>query len=278
MFPIALICFFTTEIFNLIYYRYLAAHTVDGGDAFMFWTTLGMIQLMYFFFMVMKFFLMSLIVLNSNKKIHDDMIESLLRSPSSYFDVTSSGQLTNKLSNDLSVMDNIVPMSFIEVGEGLINIGVMMITIVAIDLFLVLPALIDIVFLVWFFFFCKEVIVACKQLDLQMKSPVFGMVRETILGLVQIRIYRRRPAFLDRFSKLLNYSARAHLSFWNTLRAFAVNLSYVSTILFTIGFLLGIWNVDRHRDSTERAREAGLYGVTILYLIQISDQFYWLLR
>jgi hypothetical protein len=38
------------------------------------------------------------------------MLINLLRSPSGYFDITSTGQLINRFSNDLGVMDTSIAM------------------------------------------------------------------------------------------------------------------------------------------------------------------------
>ena len=53
----------------------------------------------------LRAFLSAKIVLNSNKKIHESMLESIIRAPQSYFDVTPDGEILNKVSNDLNVLD-----------------------------------------------------------------------------------------------------------------------------------------------------------------------------
>ena len=42
------------------------------------------------------------------------MIHGLVRSPSGYFDVTSSGQLNNRFSNDIGVMDYVFAQILID--------------------------------------------------------------------------------------------------------------------------------------------------------------------
>jgi ABC-type multidrug transport system fused ATPase/permease subunit len=63
---------------------------------------------MYFIFSVIKYFLINFGILNINSAIHKDMIHGLLRSNSSSFDSTPSGQFNNKFSNDLGIMDNVL--------------------------------------------------------------------------------------------------------------------------------------------------------------------------
>ena len=73
-----------------------------------FWLGLGLFLIGYFIFSFFKFFLLNIVVLTSNKAIHKDMIHGLVRSPSWYFDITPTGRLNNKFSNDMGILDNML--------------------------------------------------------------------------------------------------------------------------------------------------------------------------
>ena len=137
---------------------------------------LGLLQLGFFIFMIIKYFLLNLVVLRSNEAIHESMMHSLVRSPSWYFDITPSGTLTNRFSNDLGIMDNMVAFVLTESIEGPIVSLVMIANVFQINVYFIAPGVIYIVFVVVFYLFCKRVIVNTKQLDLRMKTPVFNMV------------------------------------------------------------------------------------------------------
>ena len=87
------------------------------------------------------------------------MIHSLLRSPSHYFDLTPTGQITNKFSNDLGILDNLIAYVLMDVIEGPIISVVMFLNIVTIDTFFLIPGCINIVFFILFFLFCKRTII-----------------------------------------------------------------------------------------------------------------------
>ena len=122
LFPLCMVFFILTEVINAIYFRILAQFDLmknGSSDTLLnnmsdFWLFLGFLQLGYFIFCFLKYFLLTIVVLNSNEKIHKDMIYNLVRSPSSYFDTTTTGSLSSKFSNDLSVMDNILSFALIE--------------------------------------------------------------------------------------------------------------------------------------------------------------------
>lgn len=61
---------------------------------------------LHFFILVLKYLLLNMAVLSSGVHIHDNMIESVLRSPCSYFDETSSGSIIGNFSNDLGIIDS----------------------------------------------------------------------------------------------------------------------------------------------------------------------------
>ena len=125
------------------------------------------------------------------------MMHGLVRSPASYFDITPSGRLSNNFSNDLGILDNMVAFIFTDCIEGPIISIVMIANVFQINLFFLIPGFIYIVFLVLYFSYCKQAIVACKQLDLKSKSPLYNMVSETISSLIQIKIFKRRGKLLE---------------------------------------------------------------------------------
>ena len=86
------------------------------------------------------------------------MIKGLVRSPSSYFDITPTGRLTNKFSNDLGILDTLLGFIAIDALEGPIFIVVSMVNIFIIDLFFMIPGIINLVCLIVFFLFCNQLI------------------------------------------------------------------------------------------------------------------------
>lgn len=120
------------------------------------------------------------------------MIHGLVRSPCSYFDITPTGRLNNNFSNDLGIMDNIIAFVLLDALEGPIISVLLLANIVSIDIYFLIPGILNIIFIVVYLIYCKKVILAIKQLDLKLKSPVFSMVGEMISGLIQIKIFKRR--------------------------------------------------------------------------------------
>ena len=73
-----------------------------------FWLALGLLLFGQILFNLIKYFLLNVVVLNSNEDIHKSMVHGLIRSPCYYFDITPIGRLNNKFSNDLGILDTMI--------------------------------------------------------------------------------------------------------------------------------------------------------------------------
>jgi len=120
------------------------------------------------------------------------MINAIVRSPGSFFDKTPSGMLTNKFSNDLGIIDNILILAMIDGFIGPITLLTAIVNICQIDVFILIPASVVLILALALFFYSRPVIIGAKQLDLQNKSPIYHFFSETVNGLTQIRVYKRR--------------------------------------------------------------------------------------
>lgn len=182
----------------MFYMRLLGMHKNDAQDnSFInnerqYWLILGMLQTGYFVLSWLRYFFINIVILFSNEKLHELMVEGLVRSPTSYFDTTPSGRLINTFSNDLGLLDMTLAFSFTDMIEGpIISIG-MLINIFTIELFFIPPGVANILFLILFFLYAKRPIVECRQLYLKLRTPVFGLFGEMLSVLTQIATFGTR--------------------------------------------------------------------------------------
>ena len=286
LFPLTLLLFLSADTCLILYYRFLAGYDdVVGGshddfatDGRLFMGILGLLLFLQFIFLISKYTMLQVVALFSNEDLHEAMVHGLVRTPSSFFDVTPSGQLAGKFSNDLGLLDSTLAFTLIDVVEGPLICIIMFINIFSIDLFFLIPGLANLLFVVLFFLFCKEVIIRCKQLDLRAKSPIFSTVNEVVSALIQIRLFNRRKGLLQEFSHFVDQSYRATVNFWICSRAFAICISFVSGLVLLIGFVIGVRNIEANGDNESRNLLAGLYGASVLFMIQINEFVQFFLR
>lgn len=72
----------------------------------------------------------------------------------------------------------------------------------------------------------------------------------------------------DKMSECINKSVRANHSFWFASRVFGSWTSYVSVLICGVGFFIGVKYIE----------SGGLYGISIVFLLQVSDYLQWFLR
>ena len=58
--------------------------------------------------MIVKMYCMVHVLINASEAVHDNMLQSILRCPTKFFDKNPSGNLVNKFSTDLGTIDNIL--------------------------------------------------------------------------------------------------------------------------------------------------------------------------
>jgi ATP-binding cassette, subfamily C (CFTR/MRP), member 4 len=226
--PIALILFVVTEVAVLIYLRFLGQYekvqagisSTFGGDFGLFWGILILLVAVHFILLAVKYFLINMSLVKSNTQIHERMIEAMLRSPLDFYSKTPLGVLTNKFTTDLGVLDNSLVVSLIDAIEGPILIIVAFVNMIEIDRYFAIPAGVLTVLSLLFFFYARPAIVACKQLDLKNKGPIFHAYNETVSGLILIRLLKLREARVQEFAEIINRSIKSSIAFDIVSRGF----------------------------------------------------------
>ena len=184
----------------MAYVRFLGEYGNTGMSDRDYWLLLGLLQGGYFILCVLRYFLLNLVVLLSNEKLHELMIEGLVRSPSSYFDTNPSGRLINTFSNDLGILDMTLAFSFTDMVEGPIISLSMLVNVFTIQVYFIPPGLVNLIFIIAFFIYSKRPIVECRQLFLKLRTPVFSQFSEMLFSLTQISVFGTRKSQLAKFA------------------------------------------------------------------------------
>lgn len=203
-------------------YKFVANGTSAnfGGDFGRFWGTLGALALGNMLVLAVKEFMVNMTLVVSTSKVHENMIKSFLRMPPSFYEETTSGVLVNKFTTDLAVLDNSLAVIFIDAVVGPILVITAIINVIYEAPYFAIPAGILMIIIVAFLIYSRTAFVACKQLDLNNKGPIFHFFNETLYGLTQIRIYGRREAKIKELSHIMNRSIKAGIAFDMVSRGF----------------------------------------------------------
>ena len=183
----------------------------------------------------------------------------------SYFDKTLSSELTNKFSNDLNILDNTITDTVFDVMERFIGAFVLCTSIIRINNIMTFSVALWVILIVCLFLFLHFIVMKLRQLNLEMKIPIFQILKETISGIIHIRIFHQRENQLKNFAEALNNELRANISFLLISRLQAVFTTYTTLMMLNFGLLVGL--------ATMPTESMKLFGVMIIYLIQINSSF-----
>ena len=235
-----------------------------------FWVVQGVLCALLFLSMVAKYIFLSITVLGINENVHDDMVYSLVRSHSYYFDITPPGRLSNKFSNDLGILDNTFVFVLQSALEGPILTIVLIINISQINPYFIIAGVVGLVGLVAWLVFMKPIILESKQLDLKMKSPVFNQLSQAVSGLIQISIFERMIGYFHEINRNLNSAYRANMFYWFSTRILGVYVSVIVSLVTTVGISIGIPIIT--------AETTGEYAISVTFFTFCLDVLQWCFR
>ncbi|KHO00193.1 ABC transporter, transmembrane domain, type 1 [Metarhizium album ARSEF 1941] len=196
-------------------------------------------------------------------RLHEILLRSVVRAPFHFFAGTDSGITLNRFSQDMTLIDNALPMAFLNVTllslralaeTGLIASGASYIGVTVPVCFLAL------------YFIQKYYLRTSRQmrfLDLEMKSPLYTQFTETLAGLSTIRSFGWANAFLHDNHRRLDTSQKPFYTMFCIQRWLQVVLD-----LFVAGMALVLVSVALNiPDHTTR----GAVGLAMVNLIGFNQ-------
>ena len=181
-----------------------------------------------------------------------------------------SGQLTNRLSNDLNVLDSALGYVLTEFLEKASMTLVMIASAMQLNVFIIIPGLIVLFIIFFIAFYFYDIIMASQALGMRIKSPLFTSLSEMVNGLIHFTIYNRRFASVRKFAKQVNNSLKARVNFI-IVSNLSSTITIVTMYLFIfVALVLGIYTLSPDNYL--------LYGIQITFLFQASVGSYMVMR
>ncbi|KAL4473210.1 hypothetical protein ABPG72_015591 [Tetrahymena utriculariae] len=258
---IILALFAGSEVFFVLYNQALG--TIIKEDIPSVLTKLGWIVLAYFIIQLLKNTLAVYYFNNSAFNIHQKMINSLLRATVQFFDVTSSGKILNLFSTDIGIVDTTLLTQAVDVFEIIIQIFIFLISIMIMAPYFIFVGVLQFISLTSFVYKTKEALFHTKQLDLNMRSPVFTFFNVVVQGVLPIRVYNKQEYFDKQFNILGDDSLRATWYFCLSSRGFGSFIHLFATIFNSISIFIIITFI---KDENKIGQSIVLFMASIEYL------------
>ncbi|XP_077580290.1 ATP-binding cassette sub-family C member 4-like isoform X1 [Stigmatopora nigra] len=209
-------------------------------------------------------------LVRSTQMLHNRMFRAVLCAPVRFFDMNPIGRILNRFSKDISQMDSLLPLTFVDFYQLFLqNLGVLAVAASIIPLLLL-----GITPLIFIFLYLRRYYLATsrdiKRLESTTRSPVFSHLSSSLQGLCSIRAFRGEGRLIKAFDMHQDRHSEAWFLFLMTSRWFALRLDGICSIFITIATFGCILLRD--------GLEAGEVGLVLTYAVTLVGNFQWTVR
>ncbi|KAF2881310.1 hypothetical protein ILUMI_24866 [Ignelater luminosus] len=170
----------------------------------------------------------------ASRNIHNLVLEKILNATMIFFDTHLSGNILNRFSRDLGILDEQMPYTIHEVTKIILTLLATLLVVSSVNLFFLIPSAIFILIL----FIARRLYIptgrSIRRLEGATRSPVIGHLSATLEGLTTIRANQAQKILkkeFDRHQDLYNSVSYMQLA---TTRAFGFYLDTLSSFYITV--------------------------------------------
>lgn len=210
--------------------------------------------------------------LRSARHLHDSMLDSLLRAPLSFFELTPTGRILNLFSRDIYVVDQILARVISGLSRTLaVCLSIAVVIGCSFPLFLI-----AVVPLGWFYTTVIKYYLATsrelKRLDAVSRSPIFEWFSESLSGLSTIRAFNQQLIFLATNHHRIDRNQICYLPSISVNRWLAIRLEFVGAMIILVTALLAVSAL------ITTGVDAGLVGLVLSYALNTTSSLNWVVR
>ncbi|KAK9870721.1 hypothetical protein WA026_008291 [Henosepilachna vigintioctopunctata] len=174
------------------------------------------------------------ICMKASRILHKTMFSNVLQSRMRFFDITPSGRILNRFSNDMGIIDERLPLStFQSVQTFGIGCGILIMVYLK-SIYMIIPSIIFGFIIKWLRGSFLKAAQNLKRLENTAKSPVFSYVAASLNGLPTIRSANAEHMVAKEFDIKQDEHTSAYYMFLFTYQAFSFYLDVTSTAFLAI--------------------------------------------
>ncbi|XP_071154276.1 multidrug resistance-associated protein 1-like [Mytilus edulis] len=204
--------------------------------------------------------LVSVKMVQAAGKIHQHMLDKIMRAPMGFFDTTPLGRIINRFSSDVEMMDTALPLTF-RITLNSLYLAVTTVIVICINTPIILSTVVPLMI-------CYGVIMRfylptsrqLKRLESIHRSPVFNHFSETIAGAIVIRAYKASERFMNEALKRLDKNMVYYYAFFNSARWLGIRLELLGNIFVIATALFSIYS----------DLDGSFVGLSVVYAIQAT--------
>ncbi|KAF8778438.1 Multidrug resistance-associated protein 1 like [Argiope bruennichi] len=215
-------------------------------------------------------FLLILGVTRASERYHRLMLDSVMKSPMSFFDTTPVGRIINRFTTDMEILDN---QLFYQIEGWLYCIfsAISSFVIIGMNVPIFLVFLLPLGFL--YYFIMKLHLNTFRQirrLESTGRSPICSLFMEAIQGVSSISAYGVKKDFIQTFEEKLDRCLVCTFNTYVCNRWLAFCLNTLGSSIVFITTILAIQN--------REALTPAVVGLIITYSLTVTDSLKWFVR
>ncbi|KAG6908348.1 hypothetical protein DXG01_005166 [Tephrocybe rancida] len=193
------------------------------------------------------------------------MLDSLMRAPLSFFELTPTGRILNLFSRDTYIVDQMFGALITITSRALVEcVAILVIICVNFP-----PFVIALAPFIFFYSYVMRFYLATirdlKRLDAVSRTPIFAWFSESLAGLSTIRAFNQQPLFISANGRRIDRNHRCYVAAIYVNRWLAVRLELVGAVITLVVAVLAV------RALVTAGVDAGLVGLVLSYTLNMTS-------
>ncbi|KAG0371433.1 hypothetical protein BGX24_001677 [Mortierella sp. AD032] len=249
---------------NLWLQHWTAARPGESRSPGMFLGVYAAITVVYMVLMFLfTYAIMVWVGVRATARLHDSLLNSIMRLPMSFFDTTPLGRIVNRFSTDIFATDNTIPWSFMSTlmcGTSVLGTVIVIAATTPIFLAIVPPLAAGFVLVQMFYIRPSR---SLKRIDSTSRYPVYQHFTETLVGVSTIRAMGIEDRFILQNEEKATISANAYFTYMMVSRWLQIRLETLGAFIVLGAGLFAV--LDR------RSLDPGMVGLALSYALTNSE-------
>eukprot|EP00644_Phytophthora_capsici_P002763 jgi/Phyca11/10801/fgenesh1_pm.PHYCAscaffold_55_\ len=215
-------------------------------------------------------------LINLARLLFNNLLNRILRAPTSFFGTTPLGRIVNRMSKDIYTLDESIPGTVVGLLNTIVSVIITLVTIsyvTPIFMLILAPVLAG--------YYCSQRYFIktsreLQRLDSISRSPIFALLSETLDGLSTIRAFGVESNFIGHNNYLLDKNQRAYFLNFTINCWLALRLEFVGTCIAAAAAFAAV--LAHGTNAAEGTAFAGIVGVSLTYAFTITQPLNWTVR
>ncbi|CEM02561.1 unnamed protein product [Vitrella brassicaformis CCMP3155] len=239
-------------------------------------------------FSVSRAHLFFALCLRASQSLHNTVFAKLLSAPMRWFEANPTGRILNRFSKDVSLMDDMVPYTGLDVMQCSLRVLGTVVFVCVVNPVVVVPLIPLAAVCVWLRRVYLRSSRELRRLDGVARSPLYSQLTTTLHGLATLRAFELHDDSRCQFEATQDMHNSAYWTYKQVERWFGFRLDVVVSVfqaITAIGAVAMRQLAVRGREEgtwlgglEKMAADPGLLGLGLVYIIQMASLFQWTAR